>query len=79
MYENLLELCKQVAEEQNCTHLKLIGSKTALYKLGLLYNKLETEDYDIEVVPCTFLEDDNTIYVIPDFREKPVKIKFIED
>ena len=78
MYENLLELCKQVAEEQNCTHLKLIGNKTSLYKLGLSYNKLESKDYDIEVVPCMFLEDDNTVYVIPDFYEKPVKIIFYE-
>lgn len=79
MYENLLELCKQVKEERNCKHIKIIGSKIALYKSGLSYNKLELEDCIIEVVPCMFLEDDNTIYVIPGEDDKPVKIKFIED
>ena len=80
MYENLLEICKQAVEKSNCNHIKIIGNKAALFELGLDYNYslLKSEDFDIEINPCMFIEDNSVVYIIPG-ENKPVKINIKED
>lgn len=81
MYDEILQVCEEVAEKSKCNHIMIYGNVTAigLLRLSIPMDKFVYKNIIIELVTSTHLDENMSVYILPSFTDKLLQINYYDE